>query len=533
MTITLIEDLSNEIFLEIFHYLDGCDILKSFFNLNIRFQRFLIEPSLTMKVKLSTQTKFKSEQIILPCKKQIRSLYLSGDCIIHQFFTIYPIDSLFDQLESLNVQFIRTDQLLQLLRDLSLVSSLRQLIVHSEDDENDLMKIYAVSFGLPSLRSLKVSSLQQANCLFLSLFEPILQTSSIKYLIIDHPCTDHDILTILSSTPYLSHLTCRKSVNKSWGLFYTSQSITMSDLIYLSVQQCLMTFDDFEIFIQRISSKLQILKIVTFNDSSYLNANRWEQLISTNMLLLRKFYFEYHEYYDENYMLTSNHRLTNQFTCQFWLQRQWIFDIRFANLEIIYSVNPYRKQCSELEECKTYYSCYVNEDVVKCDPQIQLILTIHLSESLNNKLSTSILTKLIHKLSYLKFLRMSCLPVPEKENWLTDKRQIIRLSQKNQSITKVYLDSISEVEQIQLAHYLCPFVQYLIINCVDNINLELLIQFMFKTNAKFIKYLNLLCLSIPSIRGETIEKLWKIVNTGRHKYTTEHTRKIITFQRKI
>ena len=210
----------------------------------------------------------------------------------------------------------------------------------------------------------------------------------------------------------------------------------------------------------------------------------------------------------------------------------------------------------ELEECnKTYHCLYINESVDNSDPQIQLILTNYLSESLNglfikkidlflivfkithldvdcSKISISIVIELIQQLFYLKFLRMSHLPPPETEDWVKENRRTIRLSQKNHNITKVNLDSISQVEQAQFAHYLCPFVQYLIISCTNDIDPVLLIQFIFRTNAKFIKYLNLLCLSIPSIRDETIEKLCQMINSGQHRYTIKHTDKIIYFQRK-
>ena len=51
--LTTIENLSNEIFHEIFDYLDGFDVLSAFSNLNIRFQEILHSPLLQLKIKLS------------------------------------------------------------------------------------------------------------------------------------------------------------------------------------------------------------------------------------------------------------------------------------------------------------------------------------------------------------------------------------------------------------------------------------------------------------------------------------------------
>jgi hypothetical protein len=48
-SITCIENLSNEIFYEIFDYLNGCEINQSFAYLNPRFQQLLESPSLLFK----------------------------------------------------------------------------------------------------------------------------------------------------------------------------------------------------------------------------------------------------------------------------------------------------------------------------------------------------------------------------------------------------------------------------------------------------------------------------------------------------
>ncbi|CAF3719457.1 unnamed protein product [Adineta steineri] len=540
---TRVEDLSNEIFLEIFNYLDSCDILKAFINLNIRFQRFITDSHLQLKVKLCPQIKSKSKQILLPHKSQIFSLYLYDHLIINQFFTLYPIDSSFNQLQTLNVQFIRADQFIQLLQDLPLLPCLFQLIIYLDDDQIDFHTIYSLIFNLPVLKYLKLSSLQHGRLSKL-LFNPIKQSNSIKYLIIDHPCIDDDIIVLFSFLPHLRHLTCRKSLTSSPRFFKMPFPSIISDLTHLFIQQCDMEFADFEIFIQKISSQLHLLKIVTFNDPSYLDANRWERLILQNMLNLRKFYFEYHDYFDDNYKLTPYHRLSNQFLCSFWIERQWIFDISIDNFDIIYSIQPYRKKWFEFEVIENINS------------PIPLSVTNHLHESVNRTLINKInlflivfkithldvdcrtitisnLVKLIQQLSYLKFIRMSHLPLARTEYLINEKRRIIRLSQKNKNITRVNLEYVSQIEQIQFVHYLCPFMKYLLINCTNDIDPILLIQFIFKTNAKFIKYLILMCLCIPSTQNELIKKLREIIDSENYNYTIKHIDNKIYFHRKF
>ena len=56
-SMTCIETLSNEVFLEIFDYLDGCDILNAFSNLNSRFQDLINSSKLLLKIRLCSKSK--------------------------------------------------------------------------------------------------------------------------------------------------------------------------------------------------------------------------------------------------------------------------------------------------------------------------------------------------------------------------------------------------------------------------------------------------------------------------------------------
>jgi hypothetical protein len=55
-SINHIENLSNEIFYEIFDYLNGCTINQAFENLNHHFQQFLQSPSLLLKLRINSQS---------------------------------------------------------------------------------------------------------------------------------------------------------------------------------------------------------------------------------------------------------------------------------------------------------------------------------------------------------------------------------------------------------------------------------------------------------------------------------------------
>ncbi|CAF1050879.1 unnamed protein product [Rotaria sp. Silwood1] len=51
------ENLSNELFYEIFEYLNGCELYKAFSNLNIHFHTLLQSPSLQFKIEFRYYSK--------------------------------------------------------------------------------------------------------------------------------------------------------------------------------------------------------------------------------------------------------------------------------------------------------------------------------------------------------------------------------------------------------------------------------------------------------------------------------------------
>jgi hypothetical protein len=89
-----IEDLSNEIFYEIFDYLDGWEIYETFSNLNHRFEQLLNSSLLLLKIKFDSNSNILYEnfykQMTHINKHQIYSLNL--DLALkneHFFFNIY------------------------------------------------------------------------------------------------------------------------------------------------------------------------------------------------------------------------------------------------------------------------------------------------------------------------------------------------------------------------------------------------------------------------------------------------------------
>ena len=97
------ENLSNEIFYEIFDYLDGYDIYRSFSKLNDRFTDLIMDGSYLLKVRLAPLTDFffDYEDWIRSNRHRILSFHLPEDIYFNRTHTLEHFDVSFIRLESL------------------------------------------------------------------------------------------------------------------------------------------------------------------------------------------------------------------------------------------------------------------------------------------------------------------------------------------------------------------------------------------------------------------------------------------------
>jgi hypothetical protein len=150
-TISCIENLSNEIFYEIFDYLDGYDIYKAFYNLNIHLKNLVINSSLSMKIEISFKTIFLNhyKQFLNSNKHHIISLDFDGQFSLDEFMEMFTIDLLFTRLESLVINRISTYKLPILLFYLKYLPHLSSLSICLIDYSYDIGNIYQMIFHLP------------------------------------------------------------------------------------------------------------------------------------------------------------------------------------------------------------------------------------------------------------------------------------------------------------------------------------------------------------------------------------------------
>ena len=347
-TISCFESLPNELYCEIFDYLEGCKLYEAFSNLNTRFQNLLACSYLRLKIKFKyypEEQQDRSSHIILSSQHQIVSLTLIDSFYANRGFPRFTIDLSFCRLESLVLYDITSNNLLPLLIGLISLPRLLRLSICFTDDLEEISNIYQAIFTLPVLRYNKLW------CFASEAFIPLPiasheQLTRIEYLNVCHSCALDDLIVILSYTPELRRLSCAQ-VNESNADIVLESLLVRSNLTHLFITRCFAEFDGMETFLTRIAPHLQVLSITCSREPAYLDADRWERIIVQHLLHLRVFEFKYEEIIDEDYQATLHHERINRFNSKFWRQRNWLFDVSIdtdgeMDNNIVYSILPYR-----------------------------------------------------------------------------------------------------------------------------------------------------------------------------------------------
>jgi hypothetical protein len=346
MAIASIENLSNEIFYEIFDYLDGYYLCKAFSNLNQHFQQLLSSSSLLLKLHVDAVddqiTINEIKQFILLYKHNIISFHFDSAPEHIPFFLSSGIDSSFIRLESLYINRLNPMIHGLLISNLTSLPRLYSFTVNNPwHPYEGLSNVYQLILTLPKLKYAKCSVDDYDISASLSI--PInTQFSSIEQLIINHNCTFKDLFPILSHTPQICYLKCQNLIAHH-SILDTISPVTLANLSYISMNIQYVTFDQFEWLISKLHCQLEILRItVTLSlQTDYLNGNRWEKLLSEYLPKLEEFYFQYSKASVSGYDAPIYSDDPNPFISSFWIEQEWLLEIEMDSFEIIYSICPY------------------------------------------------------------------------------------------------------------------------------------------------------------------------------------------------
>ncbi|CAF4956639.1 unnamed protein product [Rotaria sp. Silwood1] len=268
-----LEQLPNEIFLEIFQYLNGVDITYGFSQLNTRFQCLLIK--WVNKFDFKSVTKDKFYYVIQHHNMhRWRSLCLCDDDKtpgqIRLFYQLFPLAENVSQLQSLSILNMKPKFATDILSQLVSFNNLISLTVTTICGED------IPSFELPSLKRLVVTG-----CKCNDWIKKFYSLKSLEYTI-NYMCHYNCILTLPKTLQQLQ-------------LIYNETR----DGENLRISLCEMT---------------QLIKLALYDQGYYSplpNGRKWEELIKSSLSLLKTFQFCFHfvrypnESYDVNQAMAS------------------------------------------------------------------------------------------------------------------------------------------------------------------------------------------------------------------------------------
>jgi hypothetical protein len=428
----------------------------------------------------------------------------------------------------------------------------------------DLRNTYRMIFSLPSLKYNELS-------LFLfdndgdddddvNIFLPLVaneQFSTIEYLVINHKCTIDELLSMLSHTPRLRHLACDNLVEFEYPI-RTEHSIVLSNLTYLRFDAFFGDFDDFEMSMAKLLAPVQVLVINNLFDDTYLDADRWERFIVKHMPHLSRLRFTLFGCFPIDYEDTTFNDLINRFTSSFWIERQWLFEVKIEYSNIYYSIRPYRYSPNVCLINKLTFlfrniwlDTYKNAEITTfCNRNISdnSIQPIQLSieqdcssiphQSFLDKFESSfkgiqftrliiscekipigLLVNIIYLLPSLISLKVSSLPLIQPGCLFDDNGKICFLTSINNKITKVNLEKIMNIEQVLFILHLCLHIQYFQVDIPKDMDLSMFLRFILIKASTYIPHrarnearfyestsLRLVTLCLASLRLEFVLK---------------------------
>ncbi|UJR32579.1 hypothetical protein I4U23_020039 [Adineta vaga] len=542
------EDLPNEIHFEIFDYLEACHLYEAFSNLNMRFQNLLASFA-RLKMNLSIGSKElrqnRCTHILMPNKHRIVSLQLCNFLDLEDPLSHCIIDASFIRLESLRLIGISADKLVPLLIGLIALPHLFSLSIEPDDLPDDISNVYQAIFNLSSLKY------NQLSFFSLELFIPLPiatknQFTGIEVLVIDHRCTIDELINMLSYTSRLSRLSCSE-VNESNKSIIKEALIQISSLKCIRIVLCAADFDELESLITKIAPQLEELHVTCCRDITYLDSDRWKRIVSKDLLKLRTFDFKYEENIDEDLEVTPYHTSINRFNSSFWLKRKSQFRI-YINTDlwngdtIIYSfISPSVLQ-TNFDKVKKQYADIVIENQYETMAESALsseIYQLTITDNFRNdddnvfidyigpmlgilKVSCLILERrmmfigflinLIQYLPHLESLVISSLSVVTPRYLSATEVQILRLVSSTNKITKVILQHMNDLSEVQFLIDLCPIMHYLEVTCDDDQSLENFIRFILMKNTKYIPNLSTICIKNYKTNEITINKLQHLID---------------------
>lgn len=314
--------------------------------MNSRCQTLLLDQRISLNIIIDSKSEIIAEHsskvIINQNRSRIISIQLLNALASQRFLKLITIDSSFNRLQSLSVVDIGEQKLLLLLKQLVCLPRFYSLNFVLIGNLESFATIYQSIFRLPVLNHMSLTYGPWSIPFTLPIARTI-SYSRMQYLNIDTMMNLCELITVLSHTPHLRHLSCRQLSTSNLKV-KIKDSVVLPYLTHMNLDRCHISFFEFKVFIQKIGSHLESLRLTTLDNELFLDPQRWQNLILQYLPHLQKYKFEYEQSVSGSFQSASYHRVIHQFTTQFWMDRKCFLHIyadaaQFNHHRIVYSVH--------------------------------------------------------------------------------------------------------------------------------------------------------------------------------------------------
>lgn len=344
MNETRFECLPNEILLDCFAYFHTNELLFSFGRLNHRFNELIQN----LPWHLDLQQIHKSFYDVLcqhmlsdpVVQQQVYSLRLSNKDTpgqINDFLQKFSLDQFthlraltFIDLNDKNIQSLK-----EMLPKLSKITAIHVL------DSNTNQRQLDPFLPLNNLTALSIDS---------TLFS-VKTTIPIKYLTLSN-LRLHEICRLFPYTPSLKYLKVSQIPDDIFKV-ECHQSFRPAGLKELVLLNFRSTFDHLTHFLQNMSN-VRRFTLVSTRDRNILDADSWEELITSSLPYLRDFRFKL--MMNNRFYKRDNLRIFNRFQTNFWLEKHYWYTECSMNKQffMIYTI-PYMDEHFEIVSASKRY----------------------------------------------------------------------------------------------------------------------------------------------------------------------------------
>lgn len=325
------EFLPNEILIECFQYLNTFEIFYSFNQLNNRIDALI--HNIPLSINFDKVNKLMFDQFCKTnpeIKNKIYSIKISNKDQCFQakiFLSYFPLNS-FSSLRKFQV----------------IIPSYQQIYGEQPDPT------YYLDIKLTDLLSLKLQALT-IPYVCQSIFD-IPPISSILNLTIGLSGT-LDFCQLLKQFPRLKHLRLNHVRNLHVNETDTNQCGIHLEKLILHEFKC--EFKNVELFVKQIPN----LKSLTISNSYYntdmINAIRWEKLITSSLLYLKKFELKFYLPSRRNERNAIIDKL-KKFQTDFWQNKHWYTEYVIHDRFLMFYTLPYPMNKYQFESSETRYS---------------------------------------------------------------------------------------------------------------------------------------------------------------------------------